>query len=122
MCIRDRFKKIAQISGLVNNHSPSNLKSPNQLHISSNLLFDVFTKYESNHLLIKQAFQEVNRDDLESLRIKECLKRITNCRLIFNTIKKPTPFSFPLLVERLRNTLSNESIEERVNKLIKSYE
>ena len=119
---KKRFKKIAQISGLVNNHSPSNLKSPNQLQISSNLLFDVFTKYESNHLLIKQAFQEVNRDDLESLRIKECLKRISNCRLIFNTIEKPTPFSFPLLVERLRNTLSNESIEERVNKLIKSHE
>ena len=119
---KKRFKKIAQISGLVNNHSPSNLKSPNQLQISSNLLFDVFTKYESNHLLIKQAFQEVNRDDLESLRIKECLKRISNCRLIFNTIEKPTPFSFPLLVERLRNTLSNESIEERVYKLIKSYE
>ena len=119
---KKRFKKIAQISGLVNNHSPSNLKSPNQLQISSNLLFDVFTKYESNHLLIKQAFQEVNRDDLESLRIKECLKRISNCRLIFNTIEKPTPFSFPLLVERLRNTLSNESLEERVNKLIKSYE
>ncbi len=119
---KKRFKKIAQISGLVNNHTPSNLKSPNQLQISSNLLFDVFTKYESNHLLIKQAFQEVRRDDLESLRIKECLKRISNCRLIFNTIKKPTPFSFPLLVERLRNTLSNESIEERVNKLIKSYE
>ena len=119
---KKRFKNIAQISGLVNNHNPSTLKKTNQLQISSNLLFDVFTKYESNHLLIKQAFQEVNRDDLESLRIKECLKRISNCRLIFNTIEKPTPFSFPLLVERLRNTLSNESIEERVNKLIKSYE
>ena len=119
---KKRFKNIAQISGLVNNHNPSNLKNLNQLQISSNLLFKVFSKYERNHLLLKQAFQEVNRDDLESLRIKECLKRISNCKLVFNNLKKPTPFSFPLLVERLKNTLSNESIESRVNKLIKSYE
>ena len=106
----------------MNNHSPSKLKSSNQLQISSNLLFDVFTKYESNHLLVKQAFYEVNRIDLESLRIKECLKRISKCKLILNSIKKPTPFAFPLLVERLKNTISNEPIESRVNKLIKSYE
>ena len=42
--------------------------------------------------------------------------------LILNNIDYPSPFAFPLLVERLRNTLSNETIEERVNKLIKSYE
>ena len=119
---KKRFKNIAQISGLVNNHNPSKLKSPNQLQISSNLLFDVFKKYESNHLLIKQAIREVNRDDLESIRIEKCLKRISKCKIIFNKIKKPTPFSFPLLVERLKNTLSNESIESRVNKLIESYE
>ena len=119
---KKRFKHIAQISGLVNNNNPSTLRNPNQLQISSDLLFDVFTKYESNHLLIKQAFYEVNRIDLESVRIEECLKRISKCKLILNTIEKPTPFAFPLLVERLKNTISNESIESRINKLINSYE
>ena len=41
---------------------------------------------------------------------------------ILNETKSPSPFAFPLLVERLNNTLSNETIEERVNKLIRSYE
>ena len=40
---------------------------------------------------------------------------------LINEIKTPTPFAFPLLVERLKNTLSNEPIEKRVEKLIKKY-
>ena len=41
--------------------------------------------------------------------------------MLLNEIENPTPFAFPLLVERLKNTLSNESIEKRVEKLIKKY-
>ena len=119
---KKKFKNIAQISGLVNNNNPNKLKSSNQLQISSNLLFDVFKKYEINHLLIKQAHNEVNNYQLEKTRIKKCLKRMSNLKILIKEIKIPTPFAFPLLVERLNNTLSNESIEKRVDKLIKSYE
>ena len=41
--------------------------------------------------------------------------------MLLNEIKTPTPFAFPLLVERLKNTLSNEPIEKRIEKLIKKY-
>ncbi len=119
---KNKFKNIAQISGLINNNNPSKLKTSNQLNISSNLLFEVFNKYENNHLLLKQSYEEVKKGTLESDRISSCLQRISKLKLIMNETKIPSPFAFPLLVERLSNTLSNESIEERVNKLIKSYE
>ena len=41
--------------------------------------------------------------------------------MLLNEIKNPTPFAFPLLVERLKNTLSNEPLEKRVEKLIKNF-
>jgi len=119
---KKKFKNIAQISGLVNNNNPSKLKNASQLQISSNLLFDVFTKYETNHLLLKQSYKEVKDQQLESGRLERCLKRMKNLNLILNETNLPSPFSFPLLVERLRNTLSNESIENRVDRLINSYE
>ena len=119
---KSKFKNIAQISGLINNNNPSRLKTSNQLRISSNLLFEVFNKYEKNHLLLKQSHEEVKKNQLEFDRINSCLKRMSKLDLILNNIDYPSPFAFPLLVERLRNTLSNETIEERVNKLIKSYE
>ena len=119
---KKNFKKIAQISGLVNNNYPSKSKTATQLQISSNLLFDVFTKYENNHLLLKQSYNEVKKKLLESSRIDDWLKRSTNLKLILNNTNQPSPFAFPLVVERLSNSLSNESIDKRVDRLIKSYE
>ena len=54
-------------------------------------------------------------------RIYRSLERLKNLKILLNEIKTPTPFAFPLLVERLKNTLSNEPIEKRVEKLIKKY-
>ena len=119
---KNKFKNIAQISGLINNNNPSKLKTSTQLSISSNLLFEVFNKYENNHLLLKQSYEEVKKQQLEVERITSCLQRMSKLDLIFNETEFPSPFAFPLLVERLNNTLSNETIEERVNKLIRSYE
>ena len=116
-----RFKHIAQISGLVNPNNPTKSKSSSQLQISSSLFYDVFTKYEEDHLLIKQAYEEVKEYQLENKRINNSLERLSNLELILNETKTPSPFAFPLLVERLKNTLSNEPIEKRVEKLIKKY-
>jgi len=119
--IKRRFKNIAQISGLVNQNNPTKTKTPSQLQISSSLFYDVFTKYEEGHLLIKQSHQEVKEYQLENKRISRSLERLKNLKILLNEIKTPTPFAFPLLVERLKNTLSNEPIEKRVEKLIKKY-
>ena len=116
-----KFKNIAQISGLVNN-SPIKSKTSSQLNISSGLLFDVFSKYEKDHLLIKQAEREAIKYELESDRIKMSLNRIAELKIIINKIEEPSPFAFPLLVERISNTISNETIETRIKKLINSYE
>ena len=116
-----RFKNIAQISGLVNQNNPTKTKTSSQLQISSSLFYDVFTKYEEGHLLIKQSHQEVKEYQLENKRISRSLERLKNLKMLLNEIKTPTPFAFPLLVERLKNTLSNEPIEKRVEKLIKKY-
>ena len=116
-----RFKNIAQISGLINQNNPTKAKNSSQLQISSSLLYDVFTKYEKNHLLIKQAYEEVKEYQLENRRITKSLERLSNLKVILNETKTPSPFAFPLLVERLKNTLSNESIEKRVEKLLTKY-
>ena len=71
--------------------------------------------------MIKQSPQEVKEYQLENKRISKSLERLKNLKILFNEIRTPTPFSFPLLVERLKNTLSNEPIEKRVEKLIKKY-
>jgi len=71
-----RFKNIAQISGLVNQNNPTKSKNSSQLQISSSLFYDVFTKYEKGHLLIRQSHQEVKDYQLENKRISRSLERL----------------------------------------------
>ena len=73
-------------------------------------------------MLIKQAHDEVKEYQFENKRITNSLKRLSNLKMILNKTETPSQFAFPLLVERLKNTLSNESIEKRVEKLIKKYD
>ena len=33
-----------------------------------------------------------------------------------------TPFAFPLLVDRLRQTVSSETLEDRIRRMVEAYE
>ncbi|MBW4654111.1 MAG: ligase-associated DNA damage response DEXH box helicase [Kaiparowitsia implicata GSE-PSE-MK54-09C] len=112
-----KFRAIAQISGLVFKGYPSSKKTVSQLQVSSSLLFDVFTKYEPDNLLLHQAEQEVLRDQLEAHRLANTLHRLRHLSLVWKTTRRPSPFAFPLLVERLSSRLSNESLLERIERL-----
>jgi ATP-dependent Lhr-like helicase len=115
---RRRFRAIAQISGLVVNGYPGQAKSGGQLQISAALLFDVFSKHEPGNLLLAQARREVIEEQLEVGRLEAALRRLRSSELLLERTPRPGPFAFPLLVERLNNRMSNESVLERVQRLV----
>ena len=115
---RRRFRSIAQVSGLISQAMPGQSKSGGQLQISAALLFDVFQKHEPDHLLLQQARREVLEEQLERHRLQAALERLAGSAWRLERIPRPGPLAFPLLVERLNNRLSNESLLERVQRLI----
>ncbi len=115
---RRRFRAIGQVSGLITQAMPGQSKSGGQLQISAALLFDVFQKHEPDHLLLLQARREVIEEQLELPRLQAALERLAASRWRLETPPRPGPLAFPLLVERLNNRMSNESVLERVQRLI----
>ena len=115
---RRRFRAIAQVSGLITQAMPGQSKSGGQLQISAALLFDVFQKHEPDHLLLTQARREVIEEQLELPRLQAALERLAASRWLLEITPRPGPLAFPLLVERLNNRMSNESVLERVQRLI----
>ena len=115
---RRRFRSIAQVSGLITQSMPGQNKRGGQLQISAALLFDVFQKHEPDHLLLAQARHEVLHEQLEQPRLRAALTRIASSHWQLQRIARPGPLAFPLLVERLNNRLSNETLLERVHRLI----
>ncbi len=114
---RRKFRDIASISGLVFKGFPGKHKADKHLQSSSQLFFDVFKDYEENNLLYLQAFEEVMEFQLEESRMRIAMERIESQSIILKVIDKPSPFSFPIMVDRLREKLSTEKLEDRVKRM-----
>ena len=118
-----RFRQIARISGLIFQGYPGKYKTGKSLQASSELLFEVFSKYEPDNLLLKQAYDEMLQQQLEYYRMMSALQRMQKQKLIITYPERPSPFSFPILVDRLgREKLTTEKLEDRVRKMQIEYE
>jgi ATP-dependent helicase Lhr and Lhr-like helicase len=117
-----QFREIARVAGLIDQGYPGANKTNKQLQMSSGLLFDVFTNYDRENLLLKQAVREVMERQLEATRLQAALLRLRASEVLLKHCERFTPFSFPLMVERLREKLSTEQIEDRVARMVAEIE
>ncbi|OCR22625.1 DEAD/DEAH box helicase [Pseudomonas syringae] len=117
-----RFREIARIAGLVFSGYPGAPKSNRQLQASSGLFFEVFKQYDASNLLLTQAEEEVLRQELDVQRLEQTLQRINQRELDVHLIKRATPLAFPLLVERMRESLSSEKLADRIARMVRDLE
>ncbi|WP_299798085.1 ligase-associated DNA damage response DEXH box helicase [uncultured Maribacter sp.] len=115
---RRRFRDVAIISGMVFTGYPKKGIKMKHLQSSSQLLFDVFRDYEPDNLLFQQAFTETFEHQLEEGRLRLSLERIATQEIVWKACEQPTPFSFPLITERVgREKLSSEKLADRIKKM-----
>jgi ATP-dependent helicase Lhr and Lhr-like helicase len=114
-----KFREIAVIAGMIFKGYPGKEKRGKHLQSSSRLFFDVFTDVEPDNILLRQAYEEVRYLQLDEERIRNSIDRINSQEIIIREIEKPSPFAFPLMVERFREKLSGEKLEERVLRMLK---
>ena len=114
---RRKFRDIAVISGMVFTGYPDKGIKMKHLQSNSQLLFDVFREYEPDNLLYRQAFRETFEHQLEEGRLLQALERIAGQEIIWKACRKPTPFSFPIITDRLREKLSSEKLADRIRRM-----
>jgi ATP-dependent Lhr-like helicase len=114
---RRQFREIARIAGLVFQGFPGMNKSAKQIQASSGLFYDVFARYDPGNMLLHQAQREVLERQLEQSRMAVALGRLEESRLLLQEPKRPTPMAFPILVDRLRETVTSESLADRIEKM-----
>ncbi|WP_026776465.1 ligase-associated DNA damage response DEXH box helicase [Polaribacter sp. Hel_I_88] len=114
-----KFRDIAVVAGLVIQSQPGNKKSNKSLQSSSGLIFRVLNDYEPTNLLLKQAYDEVFNYQLEKVRLQKAFERITESKIILKRAKDFTPLSFPLKVDSLRGTMTNEELSKRIQRIQK---
>lgn len=115
---RRKFRDIAVISGMVFTGYPEKGVKMKHLQSSSELLFDVFRDFEDDNLLYQQAYTETFEHQLEEGRLRLALERIAEQEIVWKKCSQPTPLSFPIITDRLREKLSNEKLADRIQRMI----
>ncbi len=114
-----KFREIASIAGLVFQGYPGKPTSFKHIQANSGLLFQVFEEYDPENLLLKQARSEALNQQMEKEMFVEAVRKINRQSIQVRYPSQFTPFSFPILVDRLsRTSLSSESVEDKITKIL----
>jgi len=116
---RRRFREIARVAGLISQGYPGQPKSTRQLQASSSLFYEVFRKYDEGNMLLGQAENEVLGQELDIQRLREVLKRMRSQRVVLVELAVPSPFALPLMVDRFREKLTTEKLQDRLERMLK---
>ncbi|UTW62021.1 ligase-associated DNA damage response DEXH box helicase [bacterium SCSIO 12741] len=118
---RRRFRDIASIAGLIFQGYPGKQKKTRHVQASSSLFFDVFNEYEGDNLLLLQAYEEAMEFQLEEARLRQVLDRIAQQEIVLTYPDNPSPFAFPIMVDRLREKITSETLADRIKKMQVSF-
>jgi ATP-dependent Lhr-like helicase len=104
---------------LISQGYPGQPKSTRQLQASSALFYEVFRKYDEGNMLLGQAENEVLGQELDIARLREVLRRMRAQRVVLVELAVPSPFALPLMVDRFREKLTTEKLQDRLERMLK---
>lgn len=117
-----QFREVARIAGLVFEGYANQRKTGRQLQATTGLIFDVFQNYDPENLLLQQAHREVLERQLEHSRLIATLQTLESSTIELRHVKRFSPLSFPLMVDRIRERLSSETLADRVRRMQQGLE
>jgi ATP-dependent Lhr-like helicase len=117
--LKKRFTEISTVAGMLHKDHPDAPVKQRHLQNSAALLFKVLQDFEPHHILLRQAADEVSLHFMEELRIRLLLQKIEKEGIDLIPCNTFTPFSFPLMAEGLREKLSTEKLEARLERILK---
>ena len=112
-----KFRDIAIIAGLIFQGFRGQKQTNKNLQASAGIFFNVFEQFDADSLLLRQAYDEVFYQQIEEPRLAMALARIQQGSIIIKELNVFTPLSFPIKVDSLRNDISSEKLETRIQKM-----
>jgi len=118
---RRQFREVARVAGLVPQRHPGQggvaERSTRQLQAGASLLYEVYSEFDPQNLLLLQCRREVLERHCEQSRLARTMRRLVEQSMRIVEIARPTPLALPLVADRLGSTLSTESVRERIARM-----
>jgi ATP-dependent Lhr-like helicase len=97
LLLKNAFREVAVIGGLVERHHPGKKKSGRQVSFSTDLIYDVLRRYEPEHLLLRAAWEDARRRMTELGRLVRLVDR-ASATMLHVEAERITPMAVPLMV------------------------
>ncbi len=92
---RRKFRDIGVIGGLIFQGYPGEQKKARHLQSSASLLFNVFSEYDKDNLLLRQSYYEVMEQQMEEQRLRNMLNEYKRLQLFLNFLRNLHRFVSP---------------------------
>ena len=119
---RRQFREIARIAGLVFASHPGSDRSVRHLQAGTGLIHDVLVTHDPDHILLRQATEEVLQRTFDLRNLSACLDDLATREMLVMRPGQLSPLAFPLWSEWIRGGLSSEDWEARVKRLAAELE
>jgi ATP-dependent Lhr-like helicase len=95
--LKNAFREVAVIGGLVERQHPGKRKTGRQVSFSTDLIYDVLRKYEPDHLLLRAAWDDARTRMTELGRLVRLVDRAA-ATMVHVEVDRITPMAVPLMV------------------------
>lgn len=114
---RRKFRDIATVAGLIYQGFKGAKQTRKNLQASAGIFFNVFEQFDPSSLLLRQAYDEVFYQQIEEPRLAAALERIKRSNIVIRETTVFTPLSFPIKVDSLRDNITSEKLETRIQRM-----
>ena len=108
--VKRSFRKIATIAGLTEQRTPGSKRTMKQVTFSTDLIYDVLLKYEPDHILLRIAREEAERDLLDMERLSTWLQSVQG-NVDYRTLPHASPLAIPSMMQLGREKIIGEGQE-----------
>jgi ATP-dependent Lhr-like helicase len=96
--LKRSFRRVAVVSGLIEQQYHSNKKSMRQVTFSSDLIYDTLREYDKDHVLLRVTREDAERELLDLKRTADLLIRFDG-NYDFVPLQKPSPMAIPIVLD-----------------------
>jgi ATP-dependent Lhr-like helicase len=106
--VKRSFRKIATIAGLTEQRLPGAKRTMKQVSFSTDIIYDVLLKYDPDHILLRIAREEAERDLLDIPRLRNWLAD-TQGKVTFRALPHASPLSIPAMMQLGKETVIGDA-------------
>ncbi|MEM0912899.1 MAG: ligase-associated DNA damage response DEXH box helicase, partial [Pseudomonadota bacterium] len=96
--LKRSFRRVAVVSGLIEQQYHSQKKTMRQVTFSTDLIYDTLREYDKDHVLLKVTRQDAERELLDLARTADLLIRFDGA-VDFVKLSKPSPMAIPIVLD-----------------------